>query len=339
MFLPTLFLILLVFVKRSYDNSTILGVKIPGGGFLRKGDSFIPQPHQSYQPMTFTDTITVLQAQKKCKLVNTTKDGVDESHFEITGIHGQSYNWQVPYVRCNSNLCSYVGQDAAPFCEYSILALSASNREGYERAEKFANWIYQRYPVLNMTDESKKIVKLVEYIEEEIDSKSYPTEYGKAIDQYVTSDDYGKSPDKPKISMAVVFNGSDPNIYSYAIRQNQTNFNIPEQQDSLKPGSKTSPKTKHLYAINTYQSDLESCSQLSATNGVNSGNLGLLGTSCTGQYMYNGVLAAQRLIHDFILYDTGSADLGYSVSESGVQFVQFPQQAYEPAGYFNNNGM
>jgi hypothetical protein len=174
------------------------------------------------------------------------------------------------------------------------------------------------------------------YTEDTIDKNKYPTEFGRSIDEYVRSNEYGKS--LQKISMAIVFNGSDPYSYMYAIRQNSTNFNVVEDQDSVKPATRTTPKSSYLYML-TAASDLETCSSLSASSGVNSGDLGVLGTSCTGQYIYNGVLAAQRVVHDFILYDTESAAVGYNVAEAGVQFVQFPQAEYQPSGFFTDNGM
>ena len=327
-----LFLILLIFVKRSYDEGVKLGVKLPGGALLKPGDSFIPEPQHTYQPMTFTDTVTALQAKKMCKWV--VDENGDDSHFEITGIFDRSKNWQIPYVRCNSQLCTEHGQDAIDFCEYTLFVVAGSNYEGSLRAQKFSNWVYQRYPGLN-TNNNTRIVHYMEYEEDSIDATAYPTEFGKGIDQYVTSREYGTT--LRKISMAIVFNGSDPNSYIYAIRQNSTNFNVVEDQDSIKPATKTTPKSKYLYKVNA-ASDLESCSTLTASSGINAGDLGFLGTSCTGQYMYNGVLAAQRLVHDYILYDTGSAEAGYNVAEAGVQFVQFPQGEYDPSGFFTDNG-
>ena len=328
-----LFLILLIFVKRSYDRGIQLGVKLPGGALLKPGESFIPGPQHTYQPMTFADTVTALRAKKVCKWVE--DENGDDNHFEITGIHDRSRNWQIPYVRCNSNLCTQHGQDADDFCEYTLFVVAGSNYEGSLRAEKFARWIYERYPGLK-TNNTTKIVQYLEYQEDMISEIEYPTKFGKAIDQYVQSQEYGTT--LQKISMAIVFNGSDPNSYMYAIRQNSTNFNVVEDQDSIKPAMRTTPKSKYTYNGN-YASDLETCSTLSASSGMNAGNLGLLGTSCTGQYMYNGVLAAQRLVHDFILNDTDTTAFGYGVAEAGVQFVQFPQAEYDPSGFFTNNGM
>jgi hypothetical protein len=335
--LPSFFLILLVFVKKSYDSSVILGVKIPGGGFLQAGDAFIPEPIHTYQPMTFQDTVTALQAKKVCKWVpdtNITDENGDDSHFEITGIADRSRNWQIPYLKCNSRLCTEIGQDATSFCEVSVFAIAGSNVEGSIRAATFRDWILQRYPAL-LTNNRTMIIRYFDYQEEEI--TKYSTPYGKAIDQYVQSPEYGTNSDTPKISMAIVFDGNDPNAYVYALRQNATNFNVAEEEGSVKGASKTTPKTFQL--VDDYAaSDFETCVAISISNSISEKNLGTLGTSCTGQYMYNGVLAAQRLLHDFILSDTGATTAtGYGVAEAGVQFVQFPQASYNPTGYFDNN--
>lgn len=60
---------------------------------------------------------------------------------------------------------------------------------------------------------------------------------------------------------------------------------------------------------------------------------GPLSGSCTGAYVYNGVLTFQRLVGDFILSATG-ASASYPVAEAGVRFVQFPTPEFEDAGFF-----
>ena len=52
----------------------------------------------------------------------------------------------------------------------------------------------------------------------------------------------------------------------------------------------------------------------------------------------NGVLTIQRLIGDFILSDSGAAESGYHVAESGVSFSSFPTFAYEESGFFGDIG-
>jgi hypothetical protein len=56
--------------------------------------------------------------------------------------------------------------------------------------------------------------------------------------------------------------------------------------------------------------------------------------SCTGQYLYNGVLATQRLVGDFILNQTGAEAAGLFVADGGVGLVQFPQNEYVADGFF-----
>jgi hypothetical protein len=147
--LPTFFITILVLVKNSYEATVQNeGVKIPGGGVIYPGDPFVPQPEHAFQPMTFQDTVTALRARKLCKWVVEDNPNNQTGHFEITGIHNRSQNWQIPYLRCDSRQCRYVGQDAAPFCEVSLLALAGSDRDGARRADAFRQWLRQRYPAL-----------------------------------------------------------------------------------------------------------------------------------------------------------------------------------------------
>jgi hypothetical protein len=64
-------------------------------------------------------------------------------------------------------------------------------------------------------------------------------------------------------------------------------------------------------------------------------SLGPLEHSCTGQYLYNGVLTFQRLIHDFVFDASGAAAAGTRVAEAGVQFTSFPTKSYESSGFFD----
>ena len=56
--------------------------------------------------------------------------------------------------------------------------------------------------------------------------------------------------------------------------------------------------------------------------------------SCTGRYIYNGALTIQRLVHDFIISESGARDNGYYVAENGVQFVAFPYKSYVENGFY-----
>jgi hypothetical protein len=62
--------------------------------------------------------------------------------------------------------------------------------------------------------------------------------------------------------------------------------------------------------------------------------LGDYSYSCTGQYMYNGVLTTQRLVHDFIMVETGAKDKGYFVAEHGVKFAPFPSPEFVENGFY-----
>jgi hypothetical protein len=45
-------------------------------------------------------------------------------------------------------------------------------------------------------------------------------------------------------------------------------------------------------------------------------------------------LTFTRLVDDYILDRTGAAARGYAVSQSGVQFVQFPTPTYTKNGFY-----
>ena len=50
--------------------------------------------------------------------------------------------------------------------------------------------------------------------------------------------------------------------------------------------------------------------------------------------MYNGALTVQRLIHDFVMDESGARDSGFYVAEHGVQFVAFPYESYTENGFY-----
>jgi len=233
--------------------------------------------------------------------------------LSISGIVDGGYNWQVPFVKCDSRLCEEEGEDARGFCEYLALGVAPSTADdalGLKQAEAFRDFIYQRYPVL-------------------LDSTALPFDFefvqifesNAQVEAYVTSKEYGG--DIPKLGLAVVFDGkTDPTInYNYAIRHNATGFNSPE--DEGRPATLTTPPTDQLFE-SFARTDDESCPELVG----GTPDLGPYGTSCTGRYAYNGFLTIQRLVHDFIIADSGAADAGYVVSEGGVAFVPFPSAAY-----------
>ena len=261
----------------------------------------------------------------------------------ISGIYGQGYHWQVPFVKCDSRLCTEDNQDAYTLCEYHALGIAPlleTDEIGKQQANEFRNYIYERYPQLlrisngndNQDDNDNE------------GSRNMPFNFDfiqmfnsdKDIEKYVSSNNY-----KPKLALAVIFDGiSDyPTInYNYKIRLNSTNFNSPE--DEARPAIPTTPPTNiklDTYAVND---DSTSCGLLDGTS-----FLGPYQNSCTGQYIYNGALIIQRLVNDFIIHTTqqeqqqqGAANdedsAYYYVSEHGVQYAPFPTKEYEENGFY-----
>ena len=145
------------------------------------------------------------------------------------------------------------------------------------------------------------------------------------ISSYVTSPNYGKS-DFPKIAFAVVFaDGSSEKDYTYTLRQNSTNYNQAESEGRY--GQFTTPPTNKEFSY--YSNVDDACTPVGGT-----ADQGPLQASCTGQYLYNGAIAIQRTVQDWILVDSGSADEGMFVSEHGVQFVSFPTKEYTINGFY-----
>ena len=262
-----------------------------------------------------------MQAERRCRSEPRSRRGFTHP-YEITGIDRKGWNWQVPLVKCNSISCEYDGQDAQPFCEYGMVAVAPSSPRdvgGAVRARDFRDWIWERYPLLatNRTDNYGGALpfdfELVQIFESPQD-----------MDRYVTSSDYGKS-GSPKVAMGIVWQGNDPKSYVYSLRQNSTNYNSPEESSFV---AWTTPDTKRLFKQYA-RTDFDVCIPLAGAP-----RLGLLGWSCTGQYVYNGVLTFQRLVGDFILSRTGAVAMGYGVAENGVQFVQFPTDPFTESGFY-----
>lgn len=274
--------------------------------------ALIPGDNMTFSLLTFGDYVTALQAQRHC-----VADPKSEQGFSITGIAANGRNWQVPLVKCDSYACKYDGQDASPFCEHAMVAvapLDANDLGGARRAQDFRDWLYDWYPVLR--NEEGKMPFDFDFVQV-FDSSV-------AMDYYVTRSDYGHR-GVPKIAMGIVWEGDSPKSYAYRLRQNSTNFNSPE--NAGRPVWTTPDTSRSLDSF--ARNDFEVCTlQDSAPK------LGPLGRSCTGQYVYNGVLTFQRLVGDFILNRTGAAEKGYSVAEAGVQFVQFPTRPYEDSGFY-----
>lgn len=225
-------------------------------------------------------------------------------------------NWQVPFVKCDSRFCEEEGEDASGLCEYLALGVApstANDTVGLQQAERFRDYIYERYPVLLDDTKVKFDFEFVQMMESNAE-----------VEKYVTAEGYGG--DTPKLALAVIFDGSDPTInYNYAIRHNSTGFNSPE--DEGRPATVTGAPTNKLFEA-LARTDSESCPEIVGGTPP----LGPYGSSCTGKYAYNGFLTIQRLVHDFIIADSGAADAGYAVSEGGVSFAPFPSKAYIVSG-------
>lgn len=122
---------------------------------LQDNENFSPQPvdaeirdnNDAFITLTFTDYVTAIQAQRIC-----IPSAVDPDDFDITGMPINNYNWQVPFVKCDSRACKEIGEDAREtYCEYPVLAVApkdSGDSVGLERARDFASFVYSRYPAL-----------------------------------------------------------------------------------------------------------------------------------------------------------------------------------------------
>lgn len=315
--LPIAFVGFLVLIKNAVeDSASFAPVTVP---------QVFPSNEDALIFFSFSDYVTSLQAGRKCMRTidipwrANSEDGSDSS-LSITGIYNKGYNWQVPFVKCNSRLCREDGQDAFPFCEYLALGVAPSSKDdvvGATQAEAFREYIYERYPVLLDQDALPFDFEFVQMFDSD-----------NAVVDYVTSKEYMN----PKLALAIVFDGTDTNInYNYKIRVNSTGFNSPE--DEARPATITTPPTDKLFE-SYVRTDSDSCPDLVG----GAPNLGPYTSSCTGRYMYNGALTLQRLVHDFIMEETGAKDRGYYVSEHGVQFVSYPTQEYVENGFYAQIG-
>jgi hypothetical protein len=307
--LPPLFALFLVFIKNAVSNAGNIESEIVNATF----------PDFSVTPFSFTDYITAMRARRICvDVVNSTDSN---NLFDISGILDNGGNWQVPFVKCDSRKCDFAGQDALPFCEFAIIAVAGSDTGGQERALAFEEWIYQTYPAIAPSNPNKMLpfnFSLVRLFDSSGD-----------MDKYVKSSDYGRVT-VPKIAIGVVWQGNDNVAFNYSLRQNSTNFNAPE--DEGRPTAQTTPPTGSW--IDSFaRDDFSVCLPIDGAPVQ-----GLLGLSCTGQYMYNGVLTIQRLVHDFIFNVSGAEAAGVTVAEAGVQFAPFPTKEYTKDGFYATIG-
>lgn len=258
------------------------------------------------------------QAKRICEQQQWGFQFMDQSYeydeLGITGIPANAFNWMVPVVKCDHRKCETEGDNATDYCEYLTLAVTGTDAGGLQRARDFGAWIYETYPVLNDTASIPFRHDFVQVMDSE-----------EAVVDYVRGSEYGDG-DHPKIAMAVVFEGNSMDKFVYRLRQNGTNFNNPAE--GARPGARTTPPTNQ--DLNTYAKDDRSCPE-DENGGIPS--QGIYQDSCTGAYLYNGVLTFQRLVGDYILHVTG-AEEQYPVARNGARFVQFPTPSYEDEGFF-----
>lgn len=300
------------------SNETAQSILVP---------EYIPDDYNALIPMSYYDYITALQAQRRC-IQHPKPDKYNATRYEISGLHNFGKNWQVPFMKCNHQKCQYHLQDAVPFCEYSFLGIASSTEldtGGRYRAEQFRQYMYTTWPILKPSIENDRSNNT---------DKKFKFEFvrifdsNQAMEEYVRRDDYGTTDQVPKMSMGIIFYGNSSKNYKYELRQNSTNLNVPGNKIEGTPISITTPPTNRLF--NDYaRSDFDTCNRRTVDV-----KLGIFEDSCTGLYIYNGIIATQRLVGDFILHISGASQNGYSVSDGGVSYVQFPQNPFIISGFF-----
>lgn len=298
--LPMITVSLIFLLKNAVENSEI---------FNQPQKENIPSDEQTIIPLSFTDYVTSLQAQRTC--------GSYGNFFRGSYITGITADWAVPFVQCDATRCDRAEQDAAKFCEYRILALAPRNNF----TEQFRDWIYLKNPILGMNETELMENNITLNFNHSFIQIFDTTE---EIDTYVQSLNYGFS-EKPKIGAAIIIEKGNPD-YTYSIRVNSTNFNTPI--NGVRPAAVTTPPTDIKFE--DYARDADYVCRESAA-GALQGPWQLL---CTGQYMYNGFITLQRLVGDWIIYDSGAEELGNKVAENGVSFVTFPREEYVRNDFF-----
>lgn len=308
MLLPVGFVGVLLGIKiASQDSPSFAATTVP---------PLLPPNSMAYSPLSFRDYVTALQAQRQCILVSEPSSSSSSPSWQVTGMASDSYNWQVPFVKCDSRRCM---NESSQVCEYTRLGVSGTDAaNGSSRARAFRNWLYNEYPALTDPNQMhfQSSTEFVMLFDTETD-----------MDNYITSLSYGTNTiDSPKLSFGIVFDGDSDTSFTYKLRQNSTNYNAPEEQ--ARPAQFTTPPTNIL--LDSFaKNDFTTCVPAGGTPAQ-----GPLENSCTGQYVYNGVLTMQRLVNDFILDISGAKEQGYFVSQSGVSFVQFPTPEYVKNGFY-----
>ncbi len=306
MALPVAFVAILISIKNSLGDDTEAELVEPT----------FPSTYDVYRPLSFLDYVTTFSAAKIC--VNASELGVefldgDAHDFDITGMPVQGYDWQNPFIRCDNYKCVEEGQDAQPFCEYGFFGVApkvAGDTDSIARVETFVNWMYEKYP--DLTSEAMPFD--FDFV------RTFPSEA--AMVSYVTSEGYG-GVGRPKMTMGIVWDGGAVDNYKYSLRQNSTGFNVPKE--TARPGALTTPDTSRTF--DHFAPNDNSCPTFDGAPFT-----GPRQFSCTGQYLYNGIITIQKLVGDFILQDSG---VETQVADHGIRFVPFPTKQYEEGGFFD----
>jgi hypothetical protein len=220
-------------------------------------------------PLSFKDYLTAFQSQKQCvpnpyassKSTASYVKEIKNIEYSISGI--DVTDWAVPFVKCDSRKCTYLGQNATEFCTYHVLALApASSNSTFMNS--FESYIRSTYPQI-ATIKNQLGLDVIKLFSSSSD-----------IDKYVASSDYGKI-GFPKISVAVILGGSGKN-YEYVIRTNSTNVNSPEF--SGRPVTPTQPSTSVLF--DTFAKRAQDVCDVTD----DAPRLGPYEKYCNAQYMY-----------------------------------------------------
>lgn len=244
---PIVFVLFLVLIKSAVEDNPGFTQEIIPAYFPNNSDALVA--------FSFTDYVTALQADRVCETISAVKGRTPQGQktdLGITGIESKGYNWQVPFVKCDSRKCEENGQDALPFCQFLALGIAPSSEEdeeGQKQASAFRNYIYNRYPNLGDKEKLPFDFDFVQSFASDNDIETYVTEVG-----------YGADVSTPKLALAVVFDGTDSSInYNYKIRVNSTGFNSPE--DEARPATTTTPPTDKLFE-SLAKDDSETCPDL-----------------------------------------------------------------------------